>query len=149
MTADLSGNSSELIQTALLHDLVEDYPEYISGPVDELWSHIKNDYGSKVTDALQALTNPPDVEAEEKSDVHTPELYHQHIQYTLKNPDAALVKMSDFTDNLMTVYASSDQDWKDELWRRYFPVIPFFEETFAGSKFKENLSEFFNFIQSK
>lgn len=41
MTADLSDDSPELIQAALLHDLVEDYPDYISGPVDELWSHIK------------------------------------------------------------------------------------------------------------
>lgn len=81
------------------------------------------------------------------TDVHTPELYHQHVQYTLKNSEAALVKMADFTDNLMTVYVSSDQKWKDELWRRYFPIIPLFEKAFLEHECKENLSEFFAFIQ--
>ena len=149
VTADLSDNLPELMQAALLHDLVEDYPEYISGPVEDLWTHIENDYGKRVAEALVALTNPPDVEEEEKSDVHTPELYHEHVKHTLKNPDAALIKMSDFTDNLMTVYLSTDEDWKEELWRRYFPVIPFFEETFVDSEFEESLNEFFSFIQSK
>lgn len=102
-----------------------------------------------MADALEGLTNPPDVEAEEKSNVRTPALYHQHVQHTLKNPDAALIKMSDFTDNLMTVYMSSDQDWKGELWRRYFPLIPLYELTFAEHEFKESLSKFFNFIQDK
>jgi (p)ppGpp synthase/HD superfamily hydrolase len=149
MTSDLSDNSAELVQAALLHDLVEDYPNYISGPIEDLWSHIENDYGKRVSQALIALTNPPEVEQEEKSDVHTPELYHRHVKHTLKNPDAALIKMSDFTDNLMTVYVSEDKDWKEELWRRYFPVIPFFEETFVDSKFKEDLNIFFTFIQSE
>lgn len=149
MAGDLSENSEQMILLGLLHDIVEDYPDYITGPVQDLWIQLEKDYGKKVSSALDALTNPPAVEEEEKGRHHTPVLYHEHLKHTLKNEDAALVKLADFTDNLMTVFLSDDKEWQEELNRRYYPVINLFEEAFADKDYVENLRDYFSFVQGK
>lgn len=149
MAGDLVDNKAEILLLGLLHDVVEDYPEYITGTVDELWNYLEKEYGKNVTSALDALTNPPDVEEEEKSGHHTPVLYHKHIEHTLKNEYASFVKLADFTDNVMIVNLSDDIKWKAELNRRYHPVIPLFMERFSTKEYAHSLKEFFTFIQEK
>lgn len=150
-TADLTSNDTSYLTLALLHDVVEDYPEYITGPVDDVWEYLRKEFSVEVVDALDALTNPPAVDQEEKADHHTPVLYHEHIAYTLKNDMAAVVKLADFTDNLMTVAMSDDTQWREDLKRRYFPVIPLFKTRFVESLVvnSEELKTYFDCIESK
>ena len=149
--ADVSKNDTQSMTLALLHDVVEDYPEYITGEVADLWKYVEQEYGKAITDSLDALTNPPEVKAEERENHHTPVKYHQHIAHTLNNPGAALVKTVDFCDNLMTTITSDNQDFKDELKRRYFPVMELFVQSAAISEFLEQdaVEEYFAFIKTR
>ena len=149
--ADFSKNDTELMTLALLHDVVEDYPEYITGTVADLWKYVEQEYGKVITDGLDALTNPPEVEEEERENHHTPVKYHQHITHTLKNPGAALVKTVDFCDNLMTTITSDNQDFKDELKRRYFPVMELFTKSAETSEFLEQpaVEGYFEFVRTR
>lgn len=150
-SADMTSNCTDFITLALLHDIVEDYPEYITGPVTDVWEHLRQEFSREIVAALDALTNPPAVEQEEKNDHHTPVLYHQHIAHTLKNDMAAIVKLADFTDNLMTVALSDDEKWREDLKRRYFPVIPLFIERFKDSKLipASAVQDYFGHIESQ
>lgn len=89
------------------------------------------------------------MEVEEKEDHHTPVLYHKHIEHTLSNPDAAIIKLADFTDNLMTVALSDEAEWREDLKRRYFPVIPLFKEKFKDSTVvkSEDVNAYFVYIE--
>lgn len=146
LASDLTNDSKKAMLLGLLHDIVEDYPEYITGPAADLWQHIRSEYGTEISEALAALTNPPDVEEEEKKENHTPVLYHKHIAHTLSDQNAAIIKLSDFTDNLMTVSMSDDEAWKSDLAKRYNPVIPLFEQAFAEADFADDLKEYFRLI---
>lgn len=149
MAADLTQDSKKSILLGLLHDIVEDYPEYITGPVQELWTYVSKEFGANVSAALFTLTNPAEVEEEEKKENHTPVLYHEHVKHTLMHPDAALIKLADFTDNLMTVALSDDEGWKIDLAMRYHPLMPLFEQTFSEADFSTQLCEYFTFILAK
>ena len=124
ISSSLFGYNTNLVLLALLHDVVEDYPQFIpietSANPQDIWQYFEKEYGKEFVDAMHLLTNPEEVEMEDRA-IH--EKYHNHLKSVFLNEDAFVTKLADFIDNLITVGISTSEKLKRECTPRYVPLV--------------------------
>jgi (p)ppGpp synthase/HD superfamily hydrolase len=144
IATELFGYDRELVLRAFLHDIVEDFPEFL--PIEtwqdsqQIWNYFETEYGAKFAKSLYLLTNPEEVEKEE-DDVHVK--YHEHLKSVFQNEDAFVVKLADYIDNVVTVGISPNEKLKRECTPRYVPLIEVYKERILSLK-QYNLNQKFN-----
>lgn len=125
--------SKDVIVTGILHDIFEDHPQFLHFEYDSefAWNEIGEMCGERSSEALRLLTNPVEVEEEEKKtgDIHNK--YHEHLGDVFKNPLSFLIKFADFVDNIITVGISPSEKLRRECTPRYLPLL---------SKYKSSLN---------
>jgi hypothetical protein len=121
-------SDADVVCAALLHDAVEDHAGGLSpsGGRAEALTVIATQFGSRVAELVEAVTNP---EPEPGHDRH--EQYRQHVAASLAaNPWARVIKASDFTDNgVGLIHTTGPRLGK--LARKYAPLVPVLKELIA------------------
>ena len=124
ISASLFEYNTNILLLSLLHDIVEDYPQFlpieISTNPQDIWLYFEKEYGKEFVDAMYLLTNPEEVEMEDRA-IH--EKYHNHLKSVFVNEDAFVTKLADFIDNLITVGISTSEKLKRECTPRYVPLV--------------------------
>lgn len=118
----------DVLAAALLHDAVEDHPEELAGgaPADATAAALgvlARDFGPRVADLVDAVTNPRYDPARDKDDQ-----YREHVATSLAaNPWARLIKVSDFTDNGVGIlYTTGPKVRRAAV--KYGPLVPVLRE---------------------
>lgn len=146
----LGNAEQDVIIANVLHDTVEDgsvdfvkkfaEDRFTDGRIDEvqaramLEDYIEKRFGGRVLNAVHKVTNEyfsrrqwSELTQEEKAD-----LYLNHVRNSIKNdPDALLVKVSDFIDNATGLYHSDVKGREKRTLRqakKYLPVASVFRD---------------------
>lgn len=146
----LGNTEQDIIIAAVLHDTVEDgsvdfvkkftKDHFSDGKIDEIQArmlledHIEKCFGGRVLSAVHKVTNEyftrkqwSELTQKEKAD-----LYLNHVRKSIRNdPDALLVKVSDFIDNATGLYHSDVKDREKRTLRqakKYLPVASIFRD---------------------
>lgn len=104
-----------ILTAALLHDLVEDVPEYTI-------SFIRSEFGEAVATIVELVTKDP------KLDYSIPENIKQYLDRIAKHAGAALVKTADRMHNFGTLRAATLEKKKRTVIETETFYIPFFKE---------------------
>jgi hypothetical protein len=111
----------EVICAAVLHDAVEDHAGALApgGRRETAVAVLAADFGQRVADLVDAVTNPARVPG-----VGRHEQYRRHLEASLEgNPWARVIKVSDFTDNGVGLIHTTGP-WVVELAGKYAPLVP-------------------------
>ena len=144
-------NDADLVVGALLHDSVEDQADKLLNikPSDEdleeankeelqelAFAEIGNLYGERVENMVRGLTNPNFNKMMEELELkeikkEKRELYKEHIEEAIKDPNVFVIKLSDFIRNAGNV--PEEEKKREHFIKKYGPVIkevfiPAFEE---------------------
>lgn len=128
---------------ALLHDVPEDNPDYISRTTDKLpyeptdnWDRLGTVFfDQKVTDMVDALTEPSKDEYDYETDkkIAKGQLYHEQLEHALfALPGAILVKMADRLHNLRTLGAMPIEKQRNKIRETETMYYPLFERATRG-----------------
>ncbi len=125
----------QIAQAALLHDTVEDHPEFwrtiAASTSDNDRQHALNVitqlFDPRVASMVDAVTNadyPDDITSREDKN----EFYRQHVVQVLKtDSDAGIIKLSDFIDNCVGLLHNESPARKSRLAAKYRPLILHFK----------------------
>jgi len=121
-----------VIAAALMHDLVEDHAKDMTD-IDDKQEAIKkalamlaDEFGDDISNLVGAVTNP----VFDKQDWH--QQYRDHVIELLRtNPRAAIIKISDFTDNA-TGIIYTPQAKAESVAPKYEPLVPEFKQAIAS-----------------
>ena len=113
--------------------LIDEKPDEVQART-LLEDHIEKCFGSRVLNAVHKVTNEyfsrkqwSELTQKEKAD-----LYLNHVSKSIKNdPDALLVKVSDFIDNATGLYHSDVKGREKRIFRqakKYLPVASIFRD---------------------
>jgi len=101
----------EVIIAALLHDIVEDKPEWTI-------ERVRNEYGDRVAYLVEYLTKPVDIEDKKKRE----QVYHSRFEFAPR--EFFLIKLADRFHNMYTLW-NCDADKRrrkiEETRRHYLP----------------------------
>lgn len=128
-------DDSTVLTAALLHDVPEDcadkavatwaaYTDDSLSPVERTHQFIANEFGTDVSDIVQAVTNPP--RAEGASQAERNDQYRQHVATAIEDPRAFLVKATDFADNAASLHHNighASNEWISKRIDKYRPII--------------------------
>lgn len=131
---------TDVLIAALLHDAVEDQRDKLVEfsariPIvadesmqpsrrEQAFAYIVEHYGLRAAQIVSLVTNPeknPSLTQQEKN-----EIYCQHIEHLVIDPQAFYVKLADFMDNSLRVAEIPDRYKRTKLARKYFPVYEIF-----------------------
>lgn len=124
----------EIVIAALLHDSVEDQAEKLAHLVDssalssdreKALFFIKNTFGERVEKIVKKLSNP-ERKTEELSPQEKNNIYKEHVKEAIEDPDVLLIKLSDFSDNVLNLESVLDPIRRLKLSKKYLPVIEIF-----------------------
>lgn len=133
----------EMLIASLMHDSVEDpatglaQSEGLAGDADHALANtltaLARKFGDHVKGNVAKLTNP---EKKKDKDVtisleRKSRIYLEHVRETLRDPKAAIIKLSDFLDNACRVPDPAnplEANTRIRLCTKYIPVIPIFIE---------------------
>jgi len=107
----------KIIIAALLHDIVEDCPEWTLKRVEE-------EYGQEVALLLAFLTKPPEANFATKE--QRDDMYHMRFRQAPRN--FFLIKLSDRLHNLLTLYSCSNQKRLRKIEETRLHYLPYAEE---------------------
>jgi len=118
---------ADITCAALLHDAVEDHADDLAANGRPgAFGVLAAEFGARVAGLVEAVTNP----------VYTPgrskdEQYREHVAASLDaNPEARVIKVSDFTDNGVGVfYATGPKAVR--LAGKYAPLVPMLADLIA------------------
>lgn len=125
----------ELVAAALLHDTVEDHATELAelaGVVSEdphktreaALEVLQDIFGERVARTVSLVTNPIyDGAPEDKN-----QFYFDHVKEAIQDPDALVIKLSDFVDNAVGLHHTENANLIRKLSRKYDPLYPVFEE---------------------
>jgi len=121
----------DVLVAALLHDSAEDHPAELAGgapqdPTGAAFGVLTRDFGPRVAGLVRSVTNPTyDAERDEH------EQYREHVAHSLDaDPWARVIKVSDFTDNGVSVVRALGP--KAYRWAvKYRPLVPVLRELVA------------------
>jgi hypothetical protein len=100
---------------SLLHDTVEDHPWEIARdyakeePRDEYhareiaYNYIRKTYGNKAAKIVEGMSNPI-IENKYMPATEKNVIYRDHVLEAIEDPDVAIPKISDFTDNALSLH---------------------------------------------
>lgn len=143
----LNVQDPDMLVAALLHDTVEDHPEFfetirprrdgVSAYIHAL-SVIEELFGERVAWLVAAVTNPerPDhiVSTEDKN-----RFYQEHVREVLEtDTDAGVIKLSDFIDNCAGLEYNESPDKALKLAVKYLPLIADFQRFVDRSDYFDN-----------
>lgn len=126
----------DLIIAALLHDSIEDQAEKLaalySGNEKSLTTRekalavISNRFGKRVAHIVESLSNP-EIENKEALDKEAKNrIYKEHVAHAIQEPDFALIKLADFSDNGLNLHTVTDTPRRLKLGDKYQQVIEVF-----------------------
>lgn len=124
----------EIVIAGLLHDSVEDQTKKIISLSDnmELISerekaliYIKNTFGKRVAGIVFKLSNPEPGSEKLRSEQKN-SIYKEHVKEVIEDPDVFLIKLSDFSDNVLNLEEVSDLIKRLKLSKKYLPVLEVF-----------------------
>lgn len=125
---------------ALLHDAVEDQcdelvklsgntPVVIADTIQpsrrqQAFAYIVEQYGLRAAQIVSLVTNPeknPSLNQQEKN-----EIYRQHIEHLVTDPQAFYVKLADFMDNSLKIAEIPNRYTRTKLAEKYFAIYGIF-----------------------
>ena len=124
----------EIIISAILHDSVEDQASKLAeksgdqsskSDREKAFIFIKKKFGQRVEKIVRRLSNPEN-ESEGVSSEEKNKIYREHVKNAITDPDAFLVKLSDFSDNVLNLSYSNDLRKRLQLSKKYKPLIEVF-----------------------
>lgn len=124
--------SPNIIMAAALHDSVEDQSSKLailnSGAEgderEKSLAYISSHFGERVSNIVRSLSNeevPDDLDTKTKN-----RIYAEHVTEAVKDPEVALVKLVDFSDNALTLENVTDPKRRAKLTEKYMPVVAMF-----------------------
>lgn len=128
-------DDSTVLTAALLHDVPEDcadkavatwaaYTDDSLSPVERTHQFIADEFGTDVSEIVQAVTNPPRTEGASQSERN--DQYRQHVAKALEDPRSFLVKATDFADNAASLHHNighASNEWISKRIDKYRPII--------------------------
>lgn len=125
----------ELLIAALLHDTVEDHPEFYAeitppnahlSPREHSLLVINDQFSPRTAHLVGAVTNPE--ELKKLSGDEKRAAYQDHVREVLATDEAAgIIKLSDFIDNCAGLGHNEDPERAAHLALKYLPLIPDFK----------------------
>lgn len=126
----------DLIIAALLHDSVEDQSEKLADLIssddkyiskkDKALLFINNNFGPRVEGVVSKLTNPEYKNEGSSSYYEKNKAYIEHIDEAIEDFDVFIIKLADFTDNVLNLESIEDVKKRLKLSHKYLPVIDLF-----------------------
>jgi len=121
-----------MIMAAALHDSVEDQSSKLSAldidtegnEREKSLRYIASHFGERVSSIVHSLTNeevPANLDTETKN-----KMWVAHVTEAVKDPEVALVKLSDFSDNALTLEKVTDPLRRRKLTEKYIPAVAMF-----------------------
>lgn len=121
-----------MIMAAALHDSVEDQSAKLSvlnaeAEGDERQKslgYLTSHFGERVSNIVHSLSNeevPDDLDTATKN-----RMYAEHVAEAVKDPEVALIKLADFSDNALTLEKVTDPGRRAKLTEKYMPVVAMF-----------------------
>ncbi len=122
----------DMITAAALHDSVEDQsaklammnPGAEGDERQKSFAYIANHFGERVANIIHSLSNEEvadDLDTDTKN-----KIYREHVAEAIKDPEVALVKLADFSDNALTLEKVADPKRRLKLTVKYMPVVEMF-----------------------
>ena len=121
-----------VVMAAALHDSVEDQSPKIAalntdaegGEREKSLAYIASRFGERVSVIVAALSNE---EVSDDLDTATKNrMYLEHVAEAVKDPEVALIKLADFSDNALTLEKVADPGKRLRLTEKYMPVVAMF-----------------------
>lgn len=122
----------DTITAAALHDSVEDQSAKLakmnsSAEGDDRqksFAYIADHFGERVASIIHSLSNE---EVADNLDTDTKnKIYREHVAEAIKDPEVALIKLADFSDNALTLEKVADPKRRLKLTVKYAPVVEMF-----------------------
>lgn len=121
-----------MIMAAALHDSVEDQSSKLAAlnidtegdEREKSLRYIASHFGERVSSIVHSLTNedvPANLDTETKN-----RMWIAHVTEAVKDPEVALVKLSDFSDNALTLEKVTDPLRRRKLTEKYIPAVAMF-----------------------
>ncbi len=153
------GGSTTLIIGNLLHDTVEDHPlefanrygkhNFVAGEEDKAreacFVYIKKTFGTEAMEMVRGMSNPIELDKEHKFSPasHRNQIYADHVEEAIQNPNVLVGKVCDFTDNAVGLYHNAKgqaMDTKGIMKRakKYLPVCDILEKRLLKAKLEKN-----------
>lgn len=134
----------EVLTAAVLHDVVEDCADKITGIKDQnhnesdlrdkAVTECKNIFGDNVTKIIKDVSNPI---ASYSSREEKNQAYREHLDHVLDDPQVFLVKLSDYYDNAGGLHHNLLPGKEDRIRRmhdKYAPLIDVFQTRYECVK---------------
>lgn len=137
LVRDYGVTKKESIVAMFMHDSVENRASKLAAQSDtpaeiperdRAFAFLQKRFGKRVRVLVGAVTNPEKipgvtVTADEKN-----RAYAQHVKESIEDPDTAMIKLSDFTDNTRIADPANPltPEKRAKLARKYLPVVDIF-----------------------
>lgn len=145
-------DTQAIIVGSLLHDTVEDHPFEIAqnyakqNPATEeeareiSYKYIDKRFGKRVANMVKGMSNPI------ISDKYMPAaqknvIYRDHVAEAIENPDVLIGKISDFTDNALSLHHTEKGMSSVSLYKKatkYLMVVDVFESRLKRAYFEDD-----------
>lgn len=137
---------------SLLHDTVEDHPfeiarEYAKkNPATEeeareiSYEYIEKRFGKRVSNMVRGMSNPI-TEDKYMPAAQKNVIYRDHVAEAIENPDVLIGKISDFTDNALSLHHTEKGMTSVSLYKKatkYLMVVDVFESRLKRAYFEDN-----------
>lgn len=138
LVAEYGVTNQNTIMAAALHDSVEDQSAKLAAlnsstegnDREKSLKYIAVHFGERVSSIVHSLSNeevPDDLDAKTKN-----RMYAEHVAEAVKDPEVALVKLADFSDNALTLEKITDPKRRVKLTEKYMPVVAMFIDRVQG-----------------
>lgn len=146
-------DEQHIIIGSLLHDTVEDHPYEIAinyakeNPATEeeareiAYRYIAKRFGQQVSEMVRGMSNPI-VEDKYLPATQKNTIYRDHVAEAIERPDVLLGKISDFTDNGLSLHHTEKGMTSASLYKKstkYLGVVEVFESRLKRSYFTSDL----------
>lgn len=143
----------DMIMAAALHDSVEDQSSKLAAlnvdvegdEREKSFEYITSRFGERVSIIVRALSNektPDDLDAEIKN-----RMWIDHVAEVIKDPEIALVKLADFSDNALHLEKVTDPQRRLKLTKKYMPAIALFIDRIQNDDIQMNEEQKNNLVE--
>lgn len=138
LTEEYGVTDTDVVTAALLHDSIEDQAGKLCelaglpGSRANAYSYLGQRFGNRVSYLVENLSEEETVE--EVPDEEWNRMYAQHVQDIIeKHPDLLFIKLSDFSDNALSLGNVDDPDKRLQLSQKYIQAMRIFLEKIDGT----------------
>ncbi len=138
LTEEYRVTDTDVVMAALLHDSVEDQTDKLCElgglPASRAnaYLYLGKRFGNRVSYLVENLSEEETVE--EVSDEEWNRMYAQHVQDIIeKHPDLLFIKLSDFSDNALTLSKLTDPEKRLKLSQKYILAMQIFLQKIEGT----------------